>query len=205
MSHRGEYAFAAAVAAILGLWFMLQVCGGCGSSALPTGTLLRVESKYHVGPMQQLCTRDNAEELIPIVRKAWPLVVAEHARVGIRADEKQLDGTRVCLIEQPEACGAARPCVGHVLCARRRGCASAWGRYAWVARRWPPICREEWPGEPCGAGCSCALTASEQSTDYLADLIHELAELACQSAGADAHKEPSLTAQRKALEAYRGR
>lgn len=197
---------------LLTLAVALLLCN-CTTTSLPTKTALNVESKYRVGPMVQTC--GSAQELIPIVEQVWPLVLTELEAEGILKDRAALErelgkswrqsAARVCLVEQPDLCGPSKPCVGQPICARRRGCAWSWGRYAWVSRHWPPICRPDWPDEPCddkGTIC-CVHSEPEQSTDYIPDLIHELAELACQSMNVDAHGAPALAAQARALQSYR--
>ena len=182
---------------------------GCASTSLKTSTVLEVESKYHVMPMVQTPTVASAHELIPVINRLFPLVMDELVSAGVVKDresvEKSLRETRVALIEQPEACGLSKPCVGVDRCARVRGCSWAWARAAWVARRWPPIKRSEWPDEPCDhTRTVCAVdSTAQQSTDYLPDLSHELSELICQTVGADAHSPTAVEAQNRATDRYR--
>lgn len=185
---------------------IILLLAGCPSSALPTSTILSIESRYRVGPMVQVCPKDNVEEMRVFVNRAWPLVFAAHVAAGLVKDaaavERKLTGTRVCLIDQPDLCsGIQHDCTGpDKICARRRGCAMAWGRYAWVSRNWPPICRPDYSSEP-----HCVSPGASQSTDWHSDGIHELSELVAQTAGFDAHGEPSLKAQALATKAYEGR
>ena len=163
------------------LMFALLLLSGCPSSALPTATILSVESKYRVGPMIQTCS--HAEELIPLVEQAWNVVLEEMERAGLLPDrvaiERELKGTRVCLVLEPDLCGpASTKCIGIPQCARRRGCASAWGKYVWIARWWPPVCRPEWKDEP-----NCVAEGQPRSSNYRSDLCWELANLAYQASG----------------------
>uniref|UniRef100_A0A6H1Z8Z0 Uncharacterized protein n=1 Tax=viral metagenome TaxID=1070528 RepID=A0A6H1Z8Z0_9ZZZZ len=195
MTYRGEYAVASLVALVLGLVVALHLCG-CTSTSLPTATVLNVESKQRVGPHVQQCS--HAEELRPAVEAAWPVVLEEmrrHTGVDPAKVEAALRKTwresavRACLLEEPDTCGPG---------GRKAGCADAWARYAWVSRRWPPLCRGDWPAEP-----HC-VTGGDRAHNWRATLVAELANLAWQASGSreNYHGVPAVL---KAIAAAVGR
>ena len=164
---------------LIGLVALILATGGCTSSSLRTKTVLNVESKHRVMDTAQTC--GSAQELIPLVEKAWPVILDEMVKAGIVKDpsklEADLKGTfwrgsvRACLLEQPDVCGPCKAgAVGNDLCARKRGCASSFARFIWISRWWGPVCRGDWPTEP-----HCVLPgAAPRSLDYRSDLVAEM-------------------------------
>jgi hypothetical protein len=178
--------------------FVLLLSSGCPSSALPTNVGFLVQSKYG---LHTLDTCTSAPELVALLNRAVPVVLEEMERAGLakRADleaslrKKPAYG---CFVEQPQPCAVTPDtCTAHLpVCARRRGCTIE-GVQFWVSRYWPPVCRADWPDEPCGVGCRCSAGPAQQSSaGWQRDAIGEVVALFCARAGC--YGEPALDARK---------
>lgn len=180
---------------------LLVLLAGCPSSSLPTVTPLRIESKHRVHQTAQRC--GSADVLRPILERAWPAVAGVLREAGVEIDEEELGemGIRACLLEQPDVCGAKPGCTAEPICARRRGCSDAWARMMWVARLWPPVCREEWLTEP-----YCVDSAERQSEEGLENIVvvelHALLRGLYGRRVSHAPGSPDLPEIRKCLQRY---
>jgi hypothetical protein len=183
------------------LLLLLLLLSGCVSSARPGLTAVRVESKRSTP--SQLCRWTPGFQRA--VDLALVLTVDELVAVGLVKDRVDLarslqaEPPIACQIERPEPCTLTpSTCTANApACARKRGCAHSHG--LWLARLWPPLCRESWPDEPhCVNG-----GANQSERGWESDLVHEIAEMILARVGGDAHGPKALAAQQRASEAYR--
>lgn len=158
---------------------------GCPSPGLVTGiTGVSSQQGFTLNTTQNCIDADKAVQIADI---AFPiyfrhLTAAGYIKDSLPADTKSLAKVSLCLVEDPEPCrgggwlrgpfGPKLPGEKYPMAARKHGCASMYG--CWSSKKWPPVCRKEWPDEP---HCVTA-DKVDLNWDWKKNYIHELYNVA---------------------------
>jgi hypothetical protein len=166
-----------------GLVLVALLLCGCPSPGLVTGlTGVTSQQGYTLNTTQKCVDAARAVEIADI---AFPIYWRQLKGAGyikdVASDMKRLDKVSLCLIVDPEPCrgggwtrgpfGPKLPGEKYPLAARKHGCASMYG--CWSSKKWPPVCRKEWPDEP-----HCVTADQVSEVGWEKNYVHELYNVA---------------------------